>query len=130
MREMPSSFSVRALRVATHRNLHRKITCFSGKAWAVFAQPATAALIQGEEIPGPSVATREDTIAYSLATGTGLYHAVGSAAMGPNDTDVVDHQLRVRGVAGLRIADASVLPFQLSGNTAAPRHSSATAPPT
>ena len=48
----------------------------------------------------------------------------------PNDTDVVDHELRVRGVAGLRIADASVLPFQVSGNTAAPRRSSATAPPT
>ena len=58
-------------------------------AQAVLAQPATEALIQGEEFPGPSVATREDTIAYSLATGTGLYHAVGCAAMGPNDTDVV-----------------------------------------
>jgi choline dehydrogenase-like flavoprotein len=89
-------------------------------ARAVLAQPPTAALIKGEEFPGPSVATRQDTIGYSLATGTGLYHAVGSAAMGPADDDVVDARLRVRGVTGLRIADASVLPVQVSGNTAAP----------
>jgi choline dehydrogenase-like flavoprotein len=86
----------------------------------ILAQPPTAALIQEEEFPGPSVATRQDTIEYSHSTGTGLYHAVGSAAMGPSDDDVVDAQLRVRGVTGLRIADASVLPGQMSGNTAAP----------
>ena len=40
--------------------------------------------------------------------------------MGPNDDDVVDASLRVRGLTGLRIADASVLPVQVSGNTAAP----------
>jgi choline dehydrogenase-like flavoprotein len=86
----------------------------------VLAEPPTAALIQEEEFPGPSVATRQDTIEYSRNTGTGIYHAVGSAAMGPSDDDVVDAQLRVRGVTGLRIADASVLPGQVSGNTAAP----------
>lgn len=89
-------------------------------ARAVLAEPPLAALITGEEFPGPSVATRQDAIDYSLATGTGLYHAVGSAAMGPAGDDVVDARLRVRGVTGLRIADASVLPVQLSGNTAAP----------
>jgi choline dehydrogenase-like flavoprotein len=89
-------------------------------ARAVLAQAPTAALIQAEEFPGPSVATRQDTIEYSHRTGTGIYHAVGSAAMGPADDDVVDAGLRVRGVTGLRIADASVLPVQVSGNTAAP----------
>ena len=89
-------------------------------ARAVLAEPPTASLIQAEEFPGPAVATRQDTIDYSLATGTGIYHAVGSAAMGPADDDVVDARLRVRGVSGLRIADASVLPVQVSGNTAAP----------
>ena len=66
------------------------------------------------------MAAGQDTVGYSLATGTGIYHAVGSAAMGPDDDDVVDARLRVRGVDGLRIADASVLPVQVSGNTAAP----------
>jgi choline dehydrogenase-like flavoprotein len=91
-----------------------------GIARAVLAEPPTAALIGAEEFPGPSVGTGRDTVGYSLATGTGIYHAVGSAAMGPDDDDVVDARLRVRGVDGLRIADASVLPVQVSGNTAAP----------
>ncbi|HEY6494357.1 MAG TPA: GMC family oxidoreductase N-terminal domain-containing protein [Trebonia sp.] len=89
-------------------------------ARAVLAQAPVAALIEAEEFPGPAVATRQDTVEYSRGTGTGLYHAVGSAAMGPADDDVVDARLRVRGVTGLRIADASVLPLQVSGNTAAP----------
>lgn len=58
--------------------------------------------------------------AASTATGTAIYHAVGSAAMGPHGTDVVDADLRVRGAPGLRIADLSVLPFHTSGSTAAP----------
>ena len=63
-------------------------------------RPPVAGLIAAEEFPGPSVATGQDTIGYSLATGTGIYHAVGSAAMGPGDDDVVDARLRVRGVTG------------------------------
>ncbi len=89
-------------------------------ARALLGQPPTAARIEAEDFPGPAVATPQDTIDYALATGTGLYHAVGSAAMGPGDDDVVDARLRVRGVEGLRVADASVLPVQVSGNTAAP----------
>jgi choline dehydrogenase-like flavoprotein len=89
-------------------------------ARAVLAQEPVKALVEAEEFPGPSVVTRPDTIGYARATGTGIYHAVGSAAMGPGDDDVVDPRLRVRGVDGLRVADASVLPVQVSGNTAAP----------
>ena len=89
-------------------------------ARAVFAQPPVSALIGHEEFPGPDVTAGDATVAYSRATGTGMYHAVGSAAMGPAADDVTDPQLRVRGVTGLRVADASVLPAQVSGNTAAP----------
>jgi choline dehydrogenase-like flavoprotein len=89
-------------------------------ARAVLAHSPVAGLIEAEEFPGSSVATGPETVRYSLATGTGLYHAVGSAAMGPAGDDVTDPRLRVRGVDGLRVADASVLPHQVSGNTAAP----------
>jgi choline dehydrogenase-like flavoprotein len=89
-------------------------------ARGVLAREPVARVIAAEEFPGPSVATGPDTIEYSRRTGTGIYHAVGSAAMGPGEDDVVDARLRVRGLTGLRIADASVLPGQVSGNTAAP----------
>ncbi|HTR96036.1 MAG TPA: GMC family oxidoreductase N-terminal domain-containing protein [Trebonia sp.] len=89
-------------------------------ARGVLAEAPAAELIAAEEFPGPSVGTRQEAVDYALATGTGIYHAVGSAAMGPADDDVVDARLRVRGVTGLRVADASVLPVQVSGNTAAP----------
>jgi choline dehydrogenase len=91
-----------------------------GAARGVLGSGPVADLISGEEFPGPSVATPEEVVRYALDTGTGIYHAVGSAAMGPRDDDVADPELRVRGVEGLRVADASVLPGQVSGNTAAP----------
>ena len=91
-----------------------------GTARAVLGREPLAGLVEAEEFPGPAVAPGPDTVRYALATGTGIYHAVGSAAMGPADDDVVDPRLRVRGVTGLRVADASVLPGQVSGNTAAP----------
>jgi choline dehydrogenase-like flavoprotein len=91
-----------------------------GAARGVLGGGPVAELIGEEEFPGPAVATPEEVVRYALDTGTGIYHAVGSAAMGPRDDDVVDPELRVRGVEGLRVADASVLPGQVSGNTAAP----------
>jgi choline dehydrogenase len=90
------------------------------KAREILATSPVADLIAGEEFPGPAVTTPEQAVRYSLTSGTGIYHAVGAAAMGVNDEDATDPQLRVRGTEGLRVADASVLPFQLSGNTAAP----------
>jgi choline dehydrogenase len=73
-----------------------------------------------EVAPRPATSSPDDVIRYALQTGAGIYHAVGSCAMGPRGEDVVDHRLCVRGVKGLRIVDASVLPTMLSGGTAAP----------
>jgi choline dehydrogenase len=86
----------------------------------VFAQAPLAKLIASEEFPTDAVSSQEQALKYATDTGATIYHAVGANAMGPNDDDVVDTELRVRGVEGLRVVDASVIPFQLSGNTAAP----------
>jgi len=79
-----------------------------------------ADLVVAEDLPGADISTAEEVIDYALTAGPGMYHAVGSCGMGPDNDDVVDARLRVRGVEGLRVADVSVLPLQLAGNTAAP----------
>jgi choline dehydrogenase-like flavoprotein len=89
-------------------------------ARTVFAKGPLADYVLDEEFPGPAVSTPEEVVRYAIDTGSGIYHAVGANAMGPADDDVVDPQLRVRGVTGLRIVDASVQPVQVAGNTAAP----------
>jgi choline dehydrogenase len=91
-----------------------------GIAREVFAKVPLASYVASEEFPGPAVSSPDDVVRYALGTGTGIYHAVGASAMGPEADDVVDPQLCVRGVTGLRVVDASVLPVQVAGNTQAP----------
>lgn len=79
-----------------------------------------AASVEVEVFPWPSVANADDVIDYSLCHGRGVHHAVGACAMGPVQEDVVDSDLRVRGVSDLRVVDASVLPFPVSGDSVAP----------
>ncbi|MBB4931196.1 choline dehydrogenase-like flavoprotein [Lipingzhangella halophila] len=87
---------------------------------ALLASEPLRTLVEAEEAPGPEVQDAEGAYRYAMSTGGGLYHAVGSCAMGAADTDAVDSALRVRGIEGLRVADASVFPMMPSGNTAAP----------
>jgi len=86
------------------------------------ATPAMDALIEGEAHPGPGAATREALDAYLAATLHSGNAVVGSARMGPSPAsgDVVDADLRVHGLSGLRVIDASVFPSVPGGQTGAP----------
>lgn len=86
----------------------------------LFATEPLASRIDHETVPGPGVQTDREILDAALLTGGSGYHACGTAAMGPDDDDVVDPRLCVRGVTHLRVVDASVLPFMVSGNLNAP----------
>lgn len=70
--------------------------------------------------PGPQVSTDEEIIEFTRDSGVAGLHTLGTCAMGPDDDDVVDGHLRVRGVEGLRVVDSSVFPQMPSGNCSAP----------
>ena len=107
-------------RYLEHDADRRATAAVLGVAREVFAKDPLARFVTGEDFPGPAVSAPEEVVRSALDTGAGVYHAVGACAMGPQADDVVDPQLRVRGVTGLRVVDASVLPVQVAGNTQAP----------
>jgi choline dehydrogenase-like flavoprotein len=78
--------------------------------------------VEGREIlPGPDVRTDEDILAYLRAEALTVYHPVGTARMGRDAMAVVDPvSMKVHGIEGLRVADASVMPTLIGGNTNAP----------
>jgi len=86
----------------------------------IFAAPALAAHSAGELSPGPTVADLASVGAFARENGNTLYHPVGTCKMGTDPMAVVDPRLKVRGIDGLRVADASVMPVLSSGNTNAP----------
>lgn len=87
----------------------------------ILAAPALARLLKAESLPGPSVGDSDAELeAYVRARAGTALHPAGTCAMGTGPEAVVDPQLRVHGVQGLRVADASVMPTIIRGNTAAP----------
>ena len=86
----------------------------------VLHQPAIAVHSRGEIWPPNDARTDSEIDAFIRATGGTVYHPVGTCRMGDHDDAVVDEQLQVRGVEGLRVADASVMPSLVGGNTHAP----------
>ena len=83
----------------------------------ILAQPQMARFVGEEFQPGPKVAGDEALLAYARARGGTVFHPTSTCKMGQDAMAVVDAALRVRGIAGLRVADASVMPTVVSGNT-------------
>jgi choline dehydrogenase len=67
--------------------------------------------------PGPEVKTDEQWLDFARINGQTVFHPIGTCKMGADPMAVVDDQLRVHGIAGLRVADASIMPTLVSGNT-------------
>jgi len=86
----------------------------------IFAAPAFSHVNGGEMEPGSMVQTDEQILADIRKRGESIYHPVGTCKMGIDQLSVVDTQLRVHGLSGLRVADASVMPKLIGGNTNAP----------
>ena len=96
----------------------------------VMAQPSLADVIVEELEPGPNLQSDAEIGDWVKSAVTTMFHPVGTCRMGSDERAVVDARLRVRGVDGLRVIDASIMPNITSGNTNAPtqalaRHASA-----
>jgi len=86
----------------------------------LFAAPALAKYVVAEKLPGPGVESDDELLDYARANGSTVYHASCSCMMGNHPMSVVDDQLRVHGLEGLRVIDASIMPAMTSTNTNAP----------
>ena len=83
----------------------------------VFQSPAMRAVIATEFLPGADADTDEALLTFIRETGSTTFHQTSTCMMGPGPMHVVDTDLGVKGMTGLRVADASVMPAVVSGNT-------------
>jgi choline dehydrogenase-like flavoprotein len=86
----------------------------------ILATPAFACYKGTEFLPGPNVESDDALKNYLRATTATVFHPAGSCRMGVDDAAVVTPELKVRGVDGLRVADASIFPRLMGGNPNAP----------
>jgi choline dehydrogenase len=86
----------------------------------ILAAPALKPFVTEEVEPGPKITSDEDILNFCRQRGSTVYHPTSTCRMGNDPLAVVDQRLRVRGIEGLRVIDASVMPDLMSGNTNAP----------
>jgi choline dehydrogenase len=86
----------------------------------ILAAPALKPYVVDEMLPGSKVTSDEDILAFCRKAGSTVYHPTSTCRMGNDPLAVVDQRLRLRGIEGLRVVDASVMPDLMSGNTNAP----------
>lgn len=85
----------------------------------IVGQNAMKPFVSHEMSPGKNVETDEQWLHFARENGQTIYHPVGTCSMGTGSRAVVDDRLRVHGIGGLRVIDASIMPTQISGNTMA-----------
>lgn len=86
----------------------------------ILAQPPFAGIRGEEMLPGPQVQSDEQLLAHLREHAATVFHPVGTCKMGTDEAAVVAPDLKVRGLSNLRVADASIMPTLISGNTNAP----------
>ena len=98
----------------------RALQAGTAHARRIFAAPPLARYSAAETMPGADIQSDEALTAFLREFGTNLHHPVGTSRMGEDPMAVVDSRLRVHGLQGLRVIDASVMPTVTTGNTNAP----------
>ena len=86
----------------------------------IFNAPALQPFVGAEKLPGAQAQSDDELLEYAKRNGNTVYHATCTCMMGQHPMSVVDDQLRVHGIEGLRVIDASVMPSVTSTNTNAP----------
>ena len=86
----------------------------------IFSQPALQRYSSKETAPGIQIQTSEELESFARENGSIIYHPVSTCRMGDDAMAVVDPRLRVHGIKGLRVVDASIMPTVTTGNTNAP----------
>ncbi|MCX7310425.1 MAG: GMC oxidoreductase [Alphaproteobacteria bacterium] len=86
----------------------------------IFAQPAITDAVIAETVPGLAIQDDDALINFARMNSSSVFHPVGTCKMGIDPLAVVDPRLRVHGVDGLRVVDASIMPRITTGNTNAP----------
>lgn len=109
---------IRANYLATERD---RITMIEGFRWMrrIASAPALDEIVAEEYRPGAPIESDDEILVFIRKTGSSIYHPSGTCRMGPDPErgDVVDSRLRVHGLAGVRVADCSIMPRLISGNT-------------
>ncbi|HVY16062.1 MAG TPA: choline dehydrogenase [Rhodopila sp.] len=86
----------------------------------ILARPAMQDFVKSEYLPGPDVRSDDELLDFARRNGGTVFHPTSTCKMGVDPMAVVDPELRVHGIAGLRVVDASIMPTVASGNTNAP----------
>ncbi|TDG11960.1 choline dehydrogenase [Seongchinamella unica] len=111
--------SIRANYLDTENDRQVMIAAFK-RVREIFRAPALSKHLSHEFHPGEQVQSDEQILSFIRAEAESVYHPVGTCKMGNDANSVVDARLRVHGIEGLRVADASIMPTIVSGNTHAP----------